>query len=137
MATGIKGAGNATFTYNSNALTAYVDQQQLNMVVAELEATTLNDSAEVYAPGLASFDATIEFKLWDATLDGYLQADLLTPGTKRTAAIAFTDSGGSTVTYTWTSNAFPVNYTITANPNELINAGAGIRLSGAPGRAVS
>lgn len=135
---GVKGAGNFTFTYNTNDLTDYVEQFQLQQTVAELENTNMGSTAQSFVPGLASYQASLDLTNWDSTLDGYLAPDVITPGTKRTAVIEYTDADGGTVTYTWTNEAFLTNYSIQASPSDLIKApGASIRLNGAPNRSVT
>jgi len=134
---GVKGAGNVTVTYNSNEITNYLSQVQLQGVISELEATHMGSTAEEYVPGLASWSATIDLIGWDSTVDGYLAPDIVSPGTKRTCAIAFTN-GGTTVTYTWTSEAFITSFSLQAAPSEIIGAaGIQLRLNGAPARATS
>ena len=134
---GVKGAGNFTFTYNTNDLTDYVEHP----VTANRSGTGKHEhgsTAQSFVPGLASYQASLDLTNWDSTLDGYLAPDVITPGTKRTAVIEYTDADGGTVTYTWTNEAFLTNYSIQASPSDLIKApGASIRLNGAPNRSVT
>lgn len=130
----VKGAGNSTVTYNSNALTSYVNSVDLQNTIAELEATHLASTAQEADAGLGSYQLQMGGD-WNPTLDGYLGPDSLT-GTKRTAAIAFT-AGGSTVTYTWTSQAFITNYSITTSATGKLEWKATLRLSGAGSRGVA
>jgi hypothetical protein len=82
---GVKGPKNCTFTLNSVNLTAYVDQVDLNMAVAELETTNLDSSAQEFIPGLPSYDASIAVTKWDKVVDDVLGPLALTPA-KVTAA---------------------------------------------------
>jgi len=65
-----------------------------------------------------------------------LAPDAVTPGTKRTAVVTYSN-GSSTVTYTWTSNAEVGNYQISAAPGGAITWTATLTLSGAPTRTVA
>jgi len=131
----VKGAGSVTVTYNSNNITAYVNSASIAASIAELDTTDLASTAMEYIPGLADFTVSLEAPNWDATLDGYIMPDLLTPA-QRTLAIAYSD-GTNTVTYTWTSTAFLTAGTLSAEATGLVSlSGISIRGNGAPGRAV-
>lgn len=132
--TATKGAGNSTVTYNSNPLTNYVNSAEVQNTIAELEATHLGSTAQESDPGLSGHSLNIGGD-WHPTLDGYLGPDSLT-GTKRTAAIAFT-AGGSTVTYTWTNQAFITGYNVSTTATGKLVWTATLRLSGAGARAVA
>lgn len=129
-----KAAGNTTCTYNSNAITNYCNQVDLQGVTAELEATHFGSTGEQYDPGLSAWTVGLGGD-FDNTLDGYLGPDAIT-STKRTAVIGFVN-GGSTITYTWTSNAFITNYTINSQASGKQTWSAQLRLSGIPTRAVA
>lgn len=136
--TATKGAGNATVTYNGNALTAYVNSVDLQNVVAELEATVLSSTAEASDPGLTNSVLRLEGD-FHPTLDGYLGPDSLS-GAKRTVAVAFT-AGGSTVTWTWTASGavggFITNYNPGAGAKDKLKWTAQLRLSGLGVRSVA
>jgi hypothetical protein len=132
---GVKGPKNCTFTLNGVNLTAYVEQVDLNMAVAELEMTNLDSSAQEFIPGLPSYDANISVTRWDKVVDDVLGTLAITPGLV-TAVIAFKDASGDTVTYTWTK-AFVTGYGISAAATGKLTASPTIRLSGVPTRAVS
>lgn len=123
-----KGAGNATVTYNSQNITAYVNSVDLQNTIAELEATNLASTGEESDAGLVNSVLRIGGD-WSKALDDILGPDSL-PGTKRTAVITFKDSGNNTVTWTWTSNAFITNYTINTAARDKITWSAQLRLSG-------
>lgn len=132
----VKGAGSVTVTYNSNNITAYVNSASIAASIAELDTTDLASTAMEYIPGLADFTVSLEAPNWDATLDGYIMPDLLTPA-QRTLAIAYSD-GSSTVTYTWTTASFLTAGTLSAEATGLVSlSGISIRGNGAPSRAVS
>ncbi len=133
---GVKGPSNVTFTYNSVNMTAYVDQVDLQMAVNELETTNLASTGQEYIPGLPNFQADIKVTKWDKVVDDVFGADAITP-TLRTAAIAFKDASGDTITYTWTTNAFVTGYNISGQATGKIDAGPKVRLSGIPNRAAS
>ncbi len=130
-----KSRGNVTVTYNSNALTNYTNQAELGMAVDRIETTHFGSSGAESIAG----DTTYTIPLggdWDNTLDGYLAPDALTPGTKRTAVIAFVGST-QTVTYTWTTNAEIQDYTISGQVGGKLTWKATLALSGAPSRAAA
>lgn len=130
-----KGAGNVTVTYNSNDITNYLNEVELNQAVAELEATHFGSTAQETDPGLSSF--TVSFNGdWDSTLDGYIGVDA-PAGTKRTVAVAFTDEGGTTVTYTWTNEGFVTGYNISASATGKIEHDSTLRCNGAPSRVAA
>lgn len=133
---GVKGPKNCTFTLNSVNLTAYVDQVDLNAAVAELETTNLDSSAQEFIPGLPSYDASIAVTKWDKVVDDVLGPLAITPALV-TAAIAFKDASGDTMTYTWTTTAFVTGYNISAAATGKITSGPKVRLSGIPNRAVT
>lgn len=130
----IKGAGGATCTYNSNALTAHMNQSDLQNTVQELEATDLASTAQETDGGLAKWTYNMGGD-WNSTIDGYLAPDSLT-GTKRTAAIVF-DDGSTAVTFTWTSQAWISNYQIQAPANGKMTWTATLNLSGNPSRTTA
>lgn len=133
---GVKGPKNCTFTLNAVNLTAYVEQVDLNMAVAELETTNLDSSAQEFIPGLPSYDASISVTKWDKVVDDVLGPLAMTPA-KVTAAIAFVDASGDTVTYTWTTQAFVTGYTLSAQATGKISSSPKLRLSGVPSRVIS
>jgi hypothetical protein len=133
----VKGAGNITVTYNSNAITDYINTANIAASISELDTTDLGSTAMEYIPGLADWTCSVEVTKWDATVDGYLMPDIVSPGTLRTLVVTFNDDT-STVTYTWTSNAFITAGTLGGGPNEVIGlTGLTFRCVGAPSRAVS
>lgn len=136
---GYKAQGNTTVSYNSNALTNYVNQSDLQSTLAQIEVTTLGDSGKVNIVDAAEWSIAIGGP-WHPTLDGYLAPDAVTPGTKRTAVIAYSN-GSSTVTYTWTASgtvgAEIGDYQIQAAPGAAITWSATLTLSGAPTRTVA
>lgn len=133
---GVIGAKNCTFSLNGVALTAYVDQADLNAAVAEQATTNLDSEAEEYIPGLPSWDGSIAITKWDKVVDDVLGPLVITPA-KVTAVIAFKDASGDTITYTWTTNAFVTGYNISVAATGKITSGPKLRFSGKPGRAAS
>lgn len=130
--TATKGAGNATVTYNSNALTNYVNSTDLQNLIAELDGTHLGSTAMSSDAGLVKHTLQIGGD-WSATLDGYLAPDSRT-GTKRTTVVTFTDSGSNTVTETWTASGdvggFITNYTRKTTATGKLEWTATLNLSG-------
>lgn len=130
----VKSESNVAVTYNSNAITAYCNSADLQAAIDRLEVTDLASTGKEYITGVGEWTISLG-GYWDSTLDGYLAPDAVTPGTKRTGVIAFTDSGDTTVTYTWTSNAEIQDYQITSAVGGAIEFTATLALSGAPTRS--
>jgi hypothetical protein len=132
--TALKGAGGVTVTYNSNALTNYVNAPDLQNTLAELESTHLGSTAETADAGLVSSTLNLGGD-WAATLDGFLGPDSLA-GTKRTVAIVI----GGAVTYTWAAagdvGGFITNYQIQTTASGKLTWSAQLRLSGLGVRTV-
>lgn len=130
----VKGATNTTCTYNSNDLTSFCSQADLQATLDSIDVTNLASTGTETISPITTWTIPLQ-GFWDATVDGYLAPDAVTPGTKRTAVITFTDAASSTVTYTWTSNAEVGNYQISSQPKQAITFSAELRLSGAPVRS--
>lgn len=133
---GVKGPGNVSLTVNAVNLTAYADETDLQMAVAELEETNLASSAQEFIPGLANYQADIKITKWDKVVDDVFGPLMLNPAMV-TAIIAVTDASGDTVTYTWTSNAFVTGYNIGGSATGKVTSGPKLRLSGNPSRTTS
>lgn len=131
-----KSRGNITCTFNSVALTNYMNQAELGMAVDRLETTHFGSTGAESIAG----DTTFTFSMggdWDTALDTALAPEAITTGTARTAVIAFVGSTG-TVTYTWTSKSEVQDYTITGAVGDKITWSATLVLNGAPSsRAVA
>ncbi|HQV45524.1 MAG TPA: hypothetical protein PK478_05145, partial [Nitrospira sp.] len=112
-----------------------INQADVASTLAQIDVTTLGDSGKVNIVDAAEWSINIGGP-WHPTLDGFLAPDAVTPGTKRTAVIAYTN-GTSTVTYTWTANAEVGNWNITSAPGGAITWSATLTLSGAPVRTVA
>ena len=132
---GYKAQGNVTCTYNSNAVTNYINQADLQSTLQQIEVTTLGDTGKVNIVDAAEWSIALGGP-WHPTLDGYLAPDAVTPGTSRTAVITYSN-GSSTVSYTWTSNAQIGDYQVQAAPGRAITWSASLILSGAPTRTVA
>ena len=131
----VKVAGNVTVSFNANALAAYLNTASMAATVAAIDVTDFASTASEFLTGFAEWSIPIGGH-WDATLDGYLAPEAVTPGTARTTIIVFTDATPTAITYTWTSNSFIENYQIDASsPTEGITWSATLRLSGAPVRS--
>lgn len=125
-----KSAGNITVTYNSNALTAYLNEASLEAIVNAIETTDLASTGVENIAGLPGWTVNVG-GWWDVTLDGYLGPDAVAPpATLRTLAV-----GIDTITYTWTTNSFISNYTITAAPDSALAWSGTLTVSGIPNRA--
>lgn len=132
---GRKARGNITLTYNSQNITSYATKTSLKAAADKLDATTLASTAKESVAADMDWSIAIELN-WDAALDTILAPDIVTPGTKRTVALAIVGSS-QTVTYTWTSNGEIGDYSVDSSVGELIKASATLTLSGAPTRSVA
>lgn len=130
----VKSEGRVTVTYNSQNITQYCNSADLQAAVDRLEVTDLASTGKEYIAGIGEWTISLG-GYWDSTLDGYLAPDAVTPGTKRTGVIAFTDAAATTITYTWTSNAEIQDYSITSAVGGAIEWSATLALTGAPSRA--
>ena len=97
-----KSQGNTTVTFNSNALTNYMRNVTVSANGNEIDITSLGDTAAVSLTDNPTWEVSGELAYWDSTVDGYLTPEIITPGTKRTLAVA-RDDGTSTVILTWTA----------------------------------
>lgn len=133
-----KARGNTAVTYNSNAITNYVTQADMERTIDQLETTSLGDTAKTFIAGDADNKMTLSGN-WTVALDGFLAPDAGS-GTKRTVVIVYTE-GSSTVTYTWTasgSNGGEIeNYAIQSPANGLRTFSCDLKLSGAPSRVAA
>jgi hypothetical protein len=127
----VKGVGNTTVTYNSVNITAYINEAELAIVIAELEGTNLASTAATFAPSLPSYQLTLKGD-WIKALDDVLGVDAATPAL-RACVIKFTDEAAAWVQYSF-ANAFVTGYAITAPATGKITHAPTIRLSGAPTR---
>jgi hypothetical protein len=132
---GYKAQGNVTCTYNSNAITAYVNQADLQSTLQQIEVTTLGDTGKVNIVDAAEWSIGLGGP-WHPTLDGYLAPDAVTPGTSRTAVITYSN-GTNSVIYTWTSTAQIGDWQVQAAPGGAITWSATLVLSGAPTRTTA
>lgn len=127
--TALKGAGNVTVTYNSNAVTSYVNSVDLQNVIAELESTHMGSTAMSSDAGLVKSTLQLSGD-WNSTVDGYFGPDSLT-GTKRTTVIAYNSAA---VTYTWTASGdvggFVTNYNVKAGATGKLEFSCTLNLSG-------
>ena len=128
-----KARGNTACSFNGTVITAYCDQADVDATIDQIETTNLASTGVESTAG----DPKWSIKLggfWDGAIDAVLGPEAVTPGTKRTAYIAYTGSS-ATVTYTWTTNAEIENYTITSAVGNMIKWSATLALSGDSTRA--
>lgn len=130
-----KARSNITVTYNSTDITQYCNKAELDATIEQLDVTNLASTATEMISGDAEWKIPLE-GMWEVALDTVLGADAVTPGTKRTASIAF-DGASQTATYTWTSNAEVEGYKISGQVGGFLTWTATLTLSGAPNRAVA
>jgi len=127
----LKVASNVTVTYNSVAITNYLNTASLNAVVNAIETTNFGStSATTNIAGLGDWELSVGGP-WDATLDAALSPDGITPpAVLRTLVVVI---GG--VTFTVTTNGFVTSYVINASaPADAITWSGTFKISGAPVR---
>lgn len=131
----VKALGSITVTYNSNALTAKLNQASLEAIVNAIDTTNLASTAGEQIPGLVNWSVPIG-GMWDSTLDGYLGPDTVSPPSSLRTLVIVIGPSGSQVTYTWTSNSFVSNYKFGAdNPGGALTWSGTLSVSGAPTRS--
>lgn len=132
-------SSNYTCTYNSVDITGYINQSDLEGVVAEIDGTNLASVAAESEPGSTDWRVRMSGML-DKASDDVIGKDALTPpATMRNLVITVGPSGTRT-TFTWTGStdegAFINNYTIQpTEPTQLINWQAELGISGGPVRS--
>jgi hypothetical protein len=131
----VKSLGNVVVTYAGTDFTQYCAQADLDATIERLDTTNLASTAKESIAGDAEWTIAVSGS-WAVALDTLLAVDAVTPGTARTATIAF-DGGASTVTYTWTSKAEIQDYSITSATGNFIQWSGTLSLSGAPSRNVA
>lgn len=130
-----KGRGNTTLTFNSVALTNYMNQAEWQAEIDRLETTHFGSTGAESIAGDTTHTISIGGD-WDIAVDNALAPEAITPGTKRTAAIAYVGTS-QTLTLTWTSNAEISNYSVSSGVSDKITWSASLALSGAPTRSVA
>lgn len=132
-------ASNFTVTYNSVNVTSYVNQADVEAVVAEIDGTNLASVAAESEPGSTDWRVRCSGMLDKASDDVFGKDALSPPATMRNLVITVGPSG-SVTTLTWTGStdegAFINNYTIQpTEPTQLINWQAELGISGGPVRS--
>jgi hypothetical protein len=127
----VRGSTNTIVTYNSVAITAYVNSVELAATIDELEATDMASTVSEYSPSLASYTLSLGGD-WIKALDDALGPDTITP-TVRTCVVKFTDENGAWVQYSW-ATAFISAFSISSTATGKIEHSPSIRLSGTPTR---
>lgn len=130
-----KSRGNVAVTLNGTVITAHCNKADLDNAIEQLEVTNLASTGKETITGDPEWSIALE-GMWEVALDSVIGPEAVTPGTKRTAVIAFTGASQA-VTYTWTSNAEIQDYKISAQVGGFISWTATLALSGAPSRTVA
>lgn len=133
---GVKGAKNFLVTVNGTNLTAYLDEAEVQMAVAELETTNLDSTGQEFVPGLPNYQASLAITRWDKIVDDVLGPLAITPSLV-TTIITAKDASGDTLTYTWTSKSFVTGYNIAGSATGKVTSAPTLRLSGVPTRTTS
>ena len=127
-----KGRGNTTVSFNGTAITNYTNEAEVSAAVDRIETTNFGSTGAESIAGDTEWTITLGGD-FDNALETVLGPEAVTPGTKRTAVIAFVGSS-ATVTYTWTSNAEIQDFSISSSVGDKISWSATLALSGAPTR---
>jgi hypothetical protein len=131
----VKARGNITFTFNSVALTNYMNSADIDAALDMLDTTNFGSTAKEEIADDTKWGFSTG-GLLDIAVDNALCPEMITPGTYRTAVITY-DLGAQTVTLTWTSKALVSNYKVSGKVGDLQSWTADFSLSGAPLRAVA
>lgn len=134
----IKASSNYTFSYNSTALAAYIDESSLKNVVDTIDSKNLASTA-ISNVG-ASVSVTIGLKGdWDKALDDVFAPDSLNPPSTLRSWSMVIGASGSQVTYsqtgTTTVGAFVSNYEVTFGAGGKATWTCDLTVSGAVTRA--
>ena len=130
----VKSSGNVLVVYNSNALTAFLNQASLEGIVNEIDVTSLASTAGEKIPGLGGWNVPVG-GFWTSVLDGYLGPDSISPpASLRTLVVTIGPSGAQSI-YTFTSAAFISNYRVSAEPSGALTWSGTLSVSGAPTRS--
>lgn len=131
----VKAASNITVTYNSVAITDYIDDVGIEAVVKELITTVLSSTGETKIAGVPNWTLNIGGP-WAKALDDAVGPDAVTPPASMRTLVVVYGASGAQITLTWTSNAFIGNYKVNAsNPTELIKWTGVLAVSGSPVRS--
>ena len=130
-----KSLGNVTVTYDSLNITAYLNTQSISAVIAQIDTTNLASTGDEKIAGSGAWQVDVG-GMWAKALDDKLGVDAVTPPTTLKTLVVVIGAAGSTVTYTWTTNAFVGNYKIdTTDPKGMIAWSGTLAVSGAPVRS--
>jgi hypothetical protein len=127
----VKTETNVAVSYNSNRIDAYLNSTSLEAVAGIIDVTNFDSTGKEHINDTPEWSCSVG-GLWDATLHDYFQSDVITPGTKKTVIIWFTDASDNHRSFTWTSNGEIADYTISASTGGFIEWSGTLRLSGAP-----
>lgn len=132
-----KAATNTLVNYNATDITSYCDSATLEAAADSVDVTNLNSTANEFIVTFANWSVPISGP-WSKSLDDVLGADAANSiGTARTAYIEF-QTASNTVRYTWTTNAYLINYKAEApGASEAHRWEATLQMSGAPTRATT
>jgi len=132
----IKAVLNQDLSYDSVAIEGYMNQHKLEVQVEELDASNYDSTGEEIIAGVQDWTCSVT-ALWSVALDNAIGPDALTaPATKKTlVSLTGPSSPSNDTSYTWTTNAFIDEYTITATSSGLVTADISFGLNGNPTRA--
>lgn len=130
-----KAQGNSTLSFNGNELKNWLKNFKIQADGKTIDVTALGDTAKATIADTVEWKVTADFN-WDATIDGYITSEIITPGTKRTLIITKTD-GVTTVTLTWTSACEVQSINYDDSVGDVHKGSVTFSLSGAPGYATA
>lgn len=131
----VKARTNITCTYDSLAITNYLNTVSVEAIVNAIDTTHLGSTGEEKIAGTGGWKVPVGGD-WAKALDDKLGVDVVTPPSTLKTLVVVIGASGSQVTYTWTTNAFVGGYTVTAaDPNGKLTWSGTLEVSGAPGRA--
>lgn len=117
----------ATFTLNSNDISAYVDNVSMPRALDTAEVTALGDTDKAYIGGLKGATITLSGP-WDATLDGYVNTAMSTTA----VTWAYSPDAGTT---TYSGSCFVTAYNPSSSVSDADRWTATLQITGAVARA--
>lgn len=134
-----KSLGNMVVTYNSQNVTANLDQASLEITAEAIETTNLASAAKENTPGASSFSVPVG-GFWSKALDDIIGADAVSPPATLRSLVVQIGPVGNRATYTWTgtatTGAFVSDYKIeVSDPMGMITWSGTLMVSGAPTRS--
>jgi len=132
----IRAVLNQDLSYDGTAIEGFMNQHKLEVQVEELDATNYDSVGEEIIAGVQDWTCNVT-ALWSSALDDAIGPDALAAPSPKKTLVSITGESipSNDTSYTWTTNAFIDEYTITATAAGLVTADIVFGLNGNPVRA--